>query len=287
MDEKDWVILDTIYKVRNITKASERLYISQPALTYRIKQLEEEFKVKILLRGKKGVEFTSEGEYLFQYANRMLSDLRKAKEHLLNLDNTVKGTLRLGVSSTYARYELPEILSNFLKLYPDIEIILKTGWSLEMNHLMQKEEAHVGIIRGNYNFPGNKILLSEENIYVVSKNPIELDELPSLPRINYETDHTLKTNIDNWWQESFNIPPNYTMDVDRIDTCREMVLGGLGYAILPDICIKGYENLYKIAITSPENKNNYSRQTWLVFRENTLELSVVKAFVEYMKSLPK
>ncbi|WP_066074623.1 LysR family transcriptional regulator [Neobacillus soli] len=287
MDEKDWRILTTIHQDRNITKAAERLYISQPALTYRVKQLEEEFKVKILLRGKKGVDFTTEGEYLVNYATQMLTDLRKAKEHLENMDNRIKGTLRLGVSSIFARYELPEIIKGFLKMYPDVEIILKTGWSLDINHMMQKEETHVGIVRGDYNWQGNKALLSEEGVYIVSKDKIELNELPYLPRINYETDNSLKMLTDNWWQETYNIPPNYTMDVDRIDTCREMVIHGLGYAILPDICIKKFDNLYKMKITSPNNSESYSRKTWLIYRENALDLSIVKAFVGFIRALPR
>ncbi|WP_110928453.1 LysR family transcriptional regulator [Bacillus massiliglaciei] len=282
MDEKDWKILQTIHKERNITKASERLYISQPALTYRIKQLEETLNVKILIRGKKGVDFTAEGEYLVQYANAMLANLVKMKEHLENMDNKIKGTLRLGVSSIFARYELPMILSDFLKIHPDIDIVLKTGWSIEMNQMMHKEEAHVGIVRGNYNWQGKRYLLDEEKIYVVSKHEIELTELPKLPRIFYETDHSLMTLIDSWWEEKFDAPPHYTMEVDRIDTCREMVINGLGFAILPGICIKGFNHLHKIEISSIYN-NDVSRKTWLIYRENALELSTVKAFVDFIQ----
>ena len=54
MDEKDWKMLVTIYEERNITKAARKLFISQPALTYRIKQLETEFKTNLIARGKKG-----------------------------------------------------------------------------------------------------------------------------------------------------------------------------------------------------------------------------------------
>ncbi|WP_017437650.1 LysR family transcriptional regulator [Saccharococcus caldoxylosilyticus] len=282
MDEKDWIILQTIYEDRNITKASERLYISQPSLTYRIKQLEKEFGVKILSRGKKGVEFTIHGEYLVQYANNMLSILKKVKEQLSNMDDKVKGTLRLGVSRIYARYELPNILSRFLKEYPEVDINLKTGFSLEIHQMLNKEEVHVGIVRGNYGWEGPKILIGEEKIYVVSKNPINLNYLPNLPRINYTTDPSLKDLIDTWWKESFDVPPNITMEVDLIDTCREMVIHGLGYAILPGICVKGLDNLYKYEIYSKNNKD-FSRKTWLIFRNTSLDLSKVSAFVDFMQ----
>lgn len=281
MDEKDWRILQNIYQEGSITKAAERLYISQPALTYRIKQLEEEFNVRILLRGKKGVEFTPEGNYLVQYASKMLADLRKTKEHLENMDNKIKGTLRLGVASIFARYELPKILSNFLKIYPEIEIVLKTGWSADMHNMLQKEEAHVGIIRGNYNWSGEKYLLNEEKLFVVSKNELNIDKLPTLSRINYKTDLTLKSLTDNWWQETFDTPPNYTMEVDRIDTCIEMVLNGLGFAIVPEISLKGYDQLHRIEVLS-KNNNEFSRKTWMIFHENSLELSIVRVFVDFL-----
>ncbi|MFJ5718053.1 LysR family transcriptional regulator [Neobacillus sp. NPDC093127] len=281
MNEKDWRILQTVYQERNITKAAERLYISQPALTYRIKQLEEEFNVRILLRGKRGVEFTQEGNYLVLYSNKMLADLRKTKEHLENMDTQIRGTLRLGVASIFARYELPEILSDFLNEYPDIEIILKTGWSADMHNLLQKEETHVGIIRGNYNWPGKKYLLNEEKLFVVSKNKLNIENLPKFPRINYKTDLTLKGLTDSWWQETFDTPPNYTMEVDRIDTCIEMVLHGLGFAVVPEISLKGYHQLHRIEVSS-KNNSEFSRKTWLIFNESSLELSIVKAFVDFI-----
>ena len=64
MDTKDWQALKVLRETGNITKASELLFISQPALSKRIRNLEEEFGVKLLLRSARGVEFTSEGEHV-------------------------------------------------------------------------------------------------------------------------------------------------------------------------------------------------------------------------------
>ncbi|WP_026693010.1 LysR family transcriptional regulator [Peribacillus kribbensis] len=284
MEEKDWILLQTIYEEGNLSKASERLYISQPALTYRIQQLEKEFNTKILLRKKRGVEFTTHGEYLVQYSQNMLFQLRKTKEHLSNMDHKVRGTLRLGSSGNFARYKLPQILEGFLSRYPDIEVNLKTGWSFDINQMVNKEEVHVGITRGRYNWQGPQLLLNEENIYIVSRDPIVPKELPALPRINYQTDQTLKTTIDKWWKDSFTLPPYITMDVDNIDTCKEMVIRGLGYAILPGICLVGNEGLHTLKIES-KITGEIIRKTVLVYQESSLELAVVKAFVEFMESV--
>lgn len=67
MDERDWQIISTLYKYKNITKTANTLFISQPALTARIKQIENELDVKLLQRSNKGVSFTSYGEYTAQF----------------------------------------------------------------------------------------------------------------------------------------------------------------------------------------------------------------------------
>jgi len=283
MDEKDWHILKTLHEERNITKTAQRLYTSQPALTYRIQQLEKEFDATIITRGQKGVEFTVQGEYLVHYANNMIMNLQKAKEYVLNVENTIKGTLRLGISGMFARYELPFIIKNFLYQYPNVDINLKTGWSSEINQMLQKEEVHIGIVRGDYNWQGKKILLREEEICVASVNKIDFNELPTLSRVNYQTDPSLKNLIDNWWQEKYKVPPRISMEVDRIDTCKQMVLNGLGYAILPSICVKKDEPLFMAPLITNENKP-LLRKTWIIYRENTLQLAYVNAFIDFLEN---
>ena len=281
MDEKDWNMLVTLFEERNITRAAHKLFISQPALTYRIKQLETEFKTNLIARGKKGIEFTVKGEYLVQYSKDMRNQLRKTKEHISSLDKEVKGTLRLGASGLFARYQLPVLLKNFLNLYPDVEINLKTGWSSNILQMSQKEEAHVGIVRGPYNWNENKVLFQKENIYIVSSKKIDVNDLPFHPRVNYKTDQSLRDAIENWWQETFTVSPNVSMEVDRIETCKELVLNGLGYAILPGICIKEDDPLYKEPIVL-KNNSFLQRDTWILYRDVTLELSQVKAFIDFL-----
>ncbi len=95
MEEKDWLILKTLYEEKNITKTAEKVDITQPALTYRLQAIEQEIGAKIVNRGKKGVEFTMEGEYIYRYAEKMIVEFRNLKETLKNMDNKIQGKLRL------------------------------------------------------------------------------------------------------------------------------------------------------------------------------------------------
>lgn len=282
MDEKDWKILFKLYEEKSLTKTAEKLYISQPAISYRIKQIEVEFNTKIILRGKKGIEFTPQGDSLVKYSENMLSQLRKIKEDFQKLDKKVSGTLRLGVSSNFARYELSPLLKEFLNQYPDVEFNVKTGLSDAVIQLLQKEDIHIAITRGDHNWPGVMHLLKQEPLFIASKEPIHINDLPQLGRINYRTDHHLRTDIDNWWEFQFTKPPLITMEVDRIETCKEMVKNGLGYGIFPSISLKDDDDLFKIPLA--KNGEIILRKTSLLFRRNSLELSVVHAFAEFLKN---
>ena len=86
MDEKDWRILKTIAEEKNITKAAARLFISQPALTYRVKKIEEEFGARVFSRVPSGVVFTQQGEFLLGYADEMLLRLDAVKDQIKNME---------------------------------------------------------------------------------------------------------------------------------------------------------------------------------------------------------
>ncbi|HWK23153.1 MAG TPA: LysR family transcriptional regulator [Ureibacillus sp.] len=282
MEEKDWLLLTTLYEEKNITKTAEKLFITQPALTYRLQAIEQEFGVKIVNRGKKGVDFTFEGEYLYRYAEKMIIEIQKVKEKLQNMDNKVQGKLRIAVSSSFAYYPLPIILKDFLTLYPEVEVNLVTGWSSEIVQHVQKQEAHLGIIRGDHHWQEAKHVISEEPIFIASKQKLTLDQLPQMPRINYVTDKGLKQLIDNWWDKHFTTPPLVTMDVNQIEICRKMVAQGLGYAIFPSLAIIDNEELYKLNLLD-ENNKPIVRQTSIIYRHEAIEASVVKAFIDFVQ----
>lgn len=284
MEDKDWLILDTLHREQNITKTAEQLYISQPALTYRIQQLEKEFGIKIVNRGRRGIQFTAQGEYLVKYAKDMLLQLRQTKEYLWNLDSRVTGILRLGASSSIASYRLPSILKQFLEQYPDVEVRVVTDWSSELVHSVYKQIVHIGMIRGDYDWPDEKHLLLEENICVVSKKKIELSDLPNLPRINYKTDQSLRNTVDHWWKERFSQPPSIAMEVDKMETGKEMVLNGLGYAILPTIVLGEQEDLFKIKLTSKYGEP-INRKSWMIYKKDSLDLHLIKVFVDFVRNM--
>jgi DNA-binding transcriptional LysR family regulator len=283
MDSRDWLILKLLYEKKNISKTALALYISQPSLTSRLQQIEKEFGVQIVTRERRGVSFNPEGEYLVKYAEEMLLRLENVKENISNMKDGVSGTLRLGASKFMMKHKLPRILKLFKEQYPDVEFKIVTGWSRDVFNLVYNQDVHISFVRGDYNWLGSRHLLFDENICVVSKNKIDMKNLPKLPRIEYKTDYLFKAVLDNWWSENYSEPPFVSMEVDQVDTCKEMVINDLGYAIMQDIVVKDIDDLHMINITDKHGQP-LLRKTWMFYHEDSLKLNLVKAFVDFIIS---
>jgi len=281
MNSQDWVLLKMIAKERNITRASERLYLSQPALTYRIRQLENEFGEKLLIRTPNGVILTPQGEFLVDYANEMILRLDRTKELLTSFNNKVKGPLRIGSSAIFAYYELPSLLKVFLERFPEVEIFLQTGRSNQVVRLLEREEVSIAIVRGEHEWKYNKRLLCEEPICLVSRKAIPLEELPNRPRVVYGTDTSLQGLIEQWWRTTFSRPSRDSIVVDAMDTCKRMVQQGLGWAILPSIGLKELEELCVEPLYWPDG-SPLIRRTWLCSAPYAEELPVLRSFASFV-----
>ena len=284
MEDRDWLMIKLLYKHKNITKTAQALFVSQPALTTRIRQIEEDFGIKMIQRSSRGVYFTSEGEYLALYADKMLTDMRSMRETLANLGNEVKGTLRLGASIYFTRYKLPRLLRLFKDRYPSVDFKIITALSKDILSLMSNQDLQVGFVRGDYGWHAEKHVLFEEPMCIVSKNEFSLQNLPNLPRIDYPTNHSYKILIDKWWGENFSQPPIISMSVNQVDVCKDMVINGFGYAILPSMILNDAEGLYKIYITDSDGKR-ILRKTWIVYQKESLEIRLVNVFVNFVKTL--
>lgn len=283
MDKRDWQILQKLYEEKNITKVAESMFMSQPALTKRIQQMELEYKVKIVHRGKKGIQFTPQGEYLVKYAFEMIKRDIEVQNDLANMDNEISGTLRLGVSSFITR-KIPPVLKEFKSKYPKVNFSLNTNWSNQIFNQIYNREIHIAFVRGDYKWLGGKRLLLEENLTLVSHDKVDLEDLPTLPRIDYNCDIKLIELIDTWWTENFSVPPKIGIRVDKTDTCRAMVANDLGYAIMPGLVVKNSEDLYQLPLND-KNGKPIIRPTWMLYHEDDYHLKLVKTFIEFMDEI--
>jgi DNA-binding transcriptional LysR family regulator len=286
MEKKDWLIIQAVYAEKNITKAAELLYMSQPTLTYRLQQIEKEFDIKLFFRGRRGVEFTEQGELLAKYAEEMLRQRQEMEENLWNVGEEVRGTLRLSVSRTFAFYRLPPILKAFNDRFPKVDFQIETGVNLDVVQSIYKQDAHIGIVRGDHHWPSKEAVLTEENITILSKEKISLKNLPAMRQISFQTDPNLEMLMDNWWKENFKAMPANIMKVDNVDIAKRMVLNGLGYCIAPSIVLEEHDQLHTIILKKPDGTPHIWK-TRVLYREELLGLTMVSEFVNFLDEYHK
>ena len=111
MDEKDFELLEVLDETRNITHAADKLYMTQSALSKRIKSMEQELGVEILLRSRQGIRFTPAGEKVLEHSRAALKQMEQLRRGLDAMQGEVCGTLKAGVSVNFSYYRLPEVLT--------------------------------------------------------------------------------------------------------------------------------------------------------------------------------
>ena len=110
-----------------ITRAAQELYISQPAVSQCIRQLEQELNCSLLIRGSKGVTLTAEGRALFQFVEAGISELSRGEEYMRQITGLEEGRVSIGASDLTLEFFLLEHLQAFHKAYPGIHIHVTNG----------------------------------------------------------------------------------------------------------------------------------------------------------------
>ena len=284
MNEQDWLIIHTLYKHKNVTNTARALYISQPSITLRIRQIEELLNTKIIERGNKVVTFTPAGEYLAKCAQDMLAKMSSVREDLSAINSRYKGVLRLSAPGILIKYRLASIISEFRQLYPEVVFEVHTMHSSDVIACTKSGQMHLGLVRNEFGWSDDeKILLAQDSVCAVSTREFSLQDLPNMVGIEYNTDGYYRHFLDKWWGSNFATTPNIGLKVSNLDSCREFVLAGAGYAILPSIAVEDVNSLHKIDLYDELNQP-IVRKTWLIYKKETLKISLVELFVNFLKS---
>lgn len=284
MKDSDWEILYELHKNPNMTKVANLLYITQPSLTKRLQYMESAFQVTIVNRTSKGLKFTQEGEYLAERAEKYIDFMNETKKTLRSFKEKLEGVITIASSYTYSKYTLSDILVKYREKHPNVEFEIINDQSNLLFRKVLEGSADVGFIRGDYSGPVQKTLIGENQAYLVTKELVELEELPNMTRINYKTNDRTHELLDGWWQDQFDTEVPSGMTVGYIDFAWQLIDRGLGYTccFLPD----NFDNEYDLCLTPLTLKNGSPviRNTWFVYPKSKRLPEVQEKFIQYIES---
>lgn len=280
MNLQDWQLLLELYNSKSISRASETLFVSQPALTRRLKQIEEEFSTIITIRSSKGITFTPQGERLVEYSRDMLQQYQQIKKRL-GASEKISGTIQLASSLSQTQFFLPTLLQNFSLLHPGISFEVETNLSSICAKALNTHKVPVALFRGNHQGNFQQKLLSSHYGYIVSCQPFALAELPDMPYISFDSDHTSNNIRENWWYDTFDTTPYTAMSVTNGNICYEMICHGMGYGIFLNTDFWAHnKSLYYMQMFYKDG-SPIIRNDWIAYRTESLQLEQVSSFVDY------
>ncbi|WP_138989410.1 LysR substrate-binding domain-containing protein [Larkinella sp. C7] len=182
----------SVARHHSFTKASSELFITQPAVTKHVKALEDMLGLRLFDRKGNTIVLTPPGEVLFRYAGQIFDLYQEALFELNTFKNDLKGSLRLGASTTIAQYLISPLLASYYERYPTIQLSLQTGNTEMIEHAVSAKEIDLGIVEGKKHHAGLKYhdFLEDELVAVVHSNSrysrlkeISLEELSAIPMV--------------------------------------------------------------------------------------------------------
>lgn len=138
----------------NFTKCAEQLYISQPAVSRHIGELEARYKVQLFERNGSRLSLTEAGRVMLEHARRIADEYRSLQYGMDRLTGGLGGELRVGASTTIAQYVLPRVLARFTARYPEVKISLLSGNSEQVEAALVRHDADLGLVESESRRPG-------------------------------------------------------------------------------------------------------------------------------------
>lgn len=280
MDELDYKILLLLKTEPSLTRAAEKLHTTQPSLSYRIKQMEDELDVTLFARGKRGIRLTPQGAYLIGQIEKIFNLLAITKDEIKSIGQTAAGRISIGVANSFSHYELPTLLKAFNTDFPLVSLDITADISDTIQKMMRRGSLSVGLLRGNVAWDGKKRVLFSEPICIASSKEINLKTLDKEPYIRYNTASDLHFQIDYWWKERFRKEPNRLISCNKMDTCLELVKSGFGWSILPAMGLKNFdgciENAYFLSGES-------LRRETVMCSNAVTENSIAQCFIDFVE----
>lgn len=283
MDLKDCEIIKVMSEELNLTKTAEKLYTSQPSLTYRLNKLEEELDVVLFKRLSTGIILTKEGEYLAEYSKKFLLEYEIMKKNIKNIKDSEERKINLGISTTMAKYKLAFILQSLKEVYPQIKINIISGNSYhELPKLLKEEKIDIGILRGDVPWNEEKYIVSKEPYGIISQKLLKIEELEKIPYIQYETNTVVKSRIflDEWSKIYLGKPfQGEIIKVNSTEASLEMIKSGIGWTVLPKIHMQNFKELNFFPMVKL-NGEPFERETYLLVKREKLKDENIKKIVE-------
>lgn len=281
----------------SFSRAAEKCYVTQPALSTQIHRLEEELGVILFDRSKKPIQATPIGEEIIALARENLRSMERIKELIQESKNEIKGHLRVGVLPTLAPYLVPLFITSFLKKYPRVSLSVEEFVSEQIIRKLKQNILDVGILVTPLHDPAitEMPLFYETFVAYISENhPLSHYKTVALADLNVNEmlllseGHCFREQVVNICPESRDndYAPQLRFESGTLETLKRLVEQGHGYTLLPELSVRQIPEIFHHLIKEFQ-KPKPVREVSLVMHRSIVKRNLIQALKnEILDSIP-
>jgi len=293
MADRRLQVFHAVAKHLSFTKAAEALFMTQPAVTFQIRQLEEHFSARLFDRTHGRIALTAAGAVAFEYAERILAQSAELDMRLRELSGQVAGPLLIGASTTIADFLLPQVLGEFKSRHPGVAPRLFVANSEAVQARIAERTIDLGFIEGDSHLASLVTdVCCDDELRVVCAPSHPLAKLQAVPPkalsehayVSREPGSGTREVIDHYLQKAGVAPDllQVVMELGSPEAIKGLVTTGLGFAIMSRATVAKETRLGQL-VQIPLSPR-LTRQLYVVYPKERIHSRLVNGFVEFAKA---
>lgn len=295
MNLQQLITFSTVISEGSMTAAAEKLYLTQPAVSQQIRNLEEELGVNLLDRGVRNARPTVQGQLLYEYAKKIIALTQQAQVAIQTMGEGIQGSLRIGTLNSLGLQLLSPAAASFLKYNNKINLQLTYGEGGDIIRALKKGELDVAVLPDVTSEYGtdtagldSRLLMKDEMWLVASGREsgvpqnISIKDIANKPFIRITEryagfEKSLKAELDK-----ANVKLKTVFESNNVGTLKRVVESGLGWGYLPSHSIKKQVRMGRLTLVEV-NELKYSMPVHYYFREKDPAVQVIDVFFRALK----
>jgi len=249
MADRRLQVFHTVARLLSFTKAAETLHTSQPAVTFQIRQLEEDFNTRLFDRTHNRITLTEVGQKLYEHADKILEDYAQMERTIRALTGEMSGMLLIGASTTIAEYMLPVLLGDFKAEHPEVSIRLRVSNTDGIVSMIENNTIDLGVVEApvsNKNLGVELCRLDQLVAIIPPAHPLEshpsvtISELATYPFILREEGSGTREVMSEYFNRAgVSLDHlNIIMELGSPEAIKGAVTAGMGISILSRVTIQ-------------------------------------------------
>ncbi len=290
MADRRLQVFHAVARLLSFTRAAEELCMTQPAVTFQVKQLEEQYGTRLFERSHGRISLTVTGQVVFEYADRILGLNAELDTRIGEMTGGVSGPLLLGASLTIAEFILPRILGEFKARYPDVRTRMTVANSETIETRVADHSLDVGLIESPSTLGAlNTEVCCEDELVLIcaTSHPfarraaVTAQEVATQPFVSRETGSGTREFTDRYFRQAGVAPEdlNLVMELGSPEAIKGLVETGLGVSVMSRAAIAKELQLGLLASRPLEPR--LIRILSLVCPKDKFQSRLMKTFVDF------